>query len=64
MKGKKILWADDEIDMLKSHILFIEEKGYKITPVILYKTYIKKVLFFCYFNHCKSSKYLYNEYCK
>lgn len=34
MKGKKILWADDEIDMLKSHILFIEEKGYKITPVI------------------------------
>lgn len=34
MKGKKILWADDEIDMLKSHILFIEEKGYQITPVI------------------------------
>lgn len=34
MKEKKILWADDEIDMLKSHILFIEEKGYKITPVI------------------------------
>lgn len=34
MKNKKILWADDEIDMLKSHILFIEEKGYKITPVI------------------------------
>lgn len=31
---KKILWVDDEIDMLKSQILFIEEKGYKITPVI------------------------------
>lgn len=34
MKKNKILWADDEIDMLKSHILFIEEKGYQITPVI------------------------------
>lgn len=32
--NKKILWVDDEIDMLKSHILFIEEKGYEITPVV------------------------------
>lgn len=32
--SKKILWVDDEIDMLKSHILFIEEKGYEITPVV------------------------------
>jgi len=31
-KGK-ILWADDEIDHLKSHILFLEERGYSITPV-------------------------------
>ncbi len=29
----KILWADDEIDMLRSHILFLEEKGYAVTPV-------------------------------
>ena len=28
-----ILWADDEIDFLKSHILFLEEKGYKVFPV-------------------------------
>lgn len=34
MKTYKILWADDEIDMLKSHILFIQEKGYEVTPVI------------------------------
>lgn len=34
MKKYKILWADDEIDMLKAHILFIEEKGYEVTPVI------------------------------
>ncbi len=26
----KILWADDEIDLLKIHILFLEEKGYEV----------------------------------
>ena len=25
-----ILWADDEIDLLKPHIMFLEQKGYKI----------------------------------
>ncbi len=30
MKSVKILWVDDEIDLLKIHILFLEEKGYKI----------------------------------
>ncbi len=34
MKKYKILWADDEIDILKPHILFIQEKGYEVTPVI------------------------------
>ena len=34
MKRNKILWADDEIDLLKPHILFLEEKGYEVTPVI------------------------------
>ena len=29
----KILWADDEIDFLKSHILYLEEKGYEVLPV-------------------------------
>ncbi len=28
-----ILWADDEIDLLRSHILFLENKGYRITRV-------------------------------
>ena len=28
-----ILWADDEIDLLKPHILYLEGKGYKVTPV-------------------------------
>ena len=26
----KILWIDDEIEHLKPHIIFLEEKGYKI----------------------------------
>ena len=27
-----ILWADDEIEMLKPHIIYLEEKGYQIIP--------------------------------
>ena len=30
---KRILWIDDEIDLLRSHILFLQERGYDITPV-------------------------------
>ena len=33
MQRYKILWADDEIDLLKPHILFLEDKGYDITSV-------------------------------
>ena len=33
MRSLKILWADDEIYLLKPHILFLEEKGYNITSV-------------------------------
>ena len=33
MAKTKILWADDEIDMLKPHIIFLEEKGYNVTAV-------------------------------
>ena len=29
----KILWADDEIELLKPHILFLEEKGYRVETV-------------------------------
>ena len=28
-----ILWADDEIDQLQSHIIFLEKKGFTIEPV-------------------------------
>ena len=30
---RKVLWADDEIDLLKPHILLLEEKGFLVTPV-------------------------------
>ena len=33
MKKKRILWADDEIDILRSHILFLQEKGYEVVAV-------------------------------
>ncbi|MDG1914945.1 MAG: bifunctional response regulator/alkaline phosphatase family protein [Crocinitomix sp.] len=29
----RILWADDEIDLLKPHILFLEQKGYEIDTI-------------------------------
>ncbi len=33
MNRYNILWADDEIDLLKPYILFLEQKGYDVTPV-------------------------------
>lgn len=29
----QILWADDEIDQLRPHIIFLENKGYNVSPV-------------------------------
>ncbi|GAB4290340.1 MAG: response regulator [Ignavibacteriaceae bacterium] len=33
MKQKKILWVDDEIELLRSHIIFLSEKGYDVSTV-------------------------------
>ena len=30
MNKKKLLWVDDEIDLLRSHIIFLSEKGYEV----------------------------------
>lgn len=40
----KILWADDEIDLLKPHILFLEQKGYEIIAVNNGNTAISKCI--------------------
>jgi CheY-like chemotaxis protein len=34
MQKYSILWADDEIDLLKPHIIFLGTKGYEVTPVV------------------------------
>ncbi|MCM1449161.1 MAG: PglZ domain-containing protein [Clostridiales bacterium] len=31
MSNSRILWADDEIDLLKPHIMFLKAKGYDVT---------------------------------
>ncbi len=33
MKPKRILWVDDEIELLRSHIIFLSEKGYEVDTV-------------------------------
>ena len=32
IKKLKILWIDDEIDLLKSHFIFLESRGYFVHP--------------------------------
>ncbi len=31
MNKIKILWADDEINLLKAHVMFLEQRGYEVT---------------------------------
>lgn len=33
MEKERILWADDEIELLKAHIMFLEQKGYSVVSV-------------------------------
>jgi DNA-binding response OmpR family regulator len=33
MKQKRILWVDDEIELLRSHIIFLSEKGFEVDTV-------------------------------
>ncbi len=42
-KKYNILWADDEIDLLKPHLLFLEAKGYAVCPVLSGADAIDKV---------------------
>ena len=30
MRKTRILWTDDEIEVLKPHIIFLNEKGYEV----------------------------------
>ena len=33
LMNANILWADDEIDLLRPHVMFLEGKGYKVDTV-------------------------------
>ena len=33
MSAYKLLWIDDEIELLKSHVLYLEKKGYEVDTV-------------------------------
>ncbi len=43
MNNIKILWADDEIELLKPHIIFLENKGYSVVAVNDGSSAIEKV---------------------
>ncbi|HIC14673.1 MAG TPA: response regulator, partial [Gemmatimonadetes bacterium] len=31
--AKRILWVDDEVHLLKPHLLFLEARGYHVDPI-------------------------------
>ncbi len=33
MTNGRLLWADDEMELLRAHLLFLEKKGYEVTTV-------------------------------
>ncbi len=43
MRKERILWADDEIDLLRPYILFLEEKGYEVVTATNGKDAIEHV---------------------
>ena len=47
MDKKKLLWVDDEIELLRSHIIFLSEKGLLFADEIskqFYQNEVKKKL--------------------
>ena len=44
MEKIKILWADDEVDFLKSHITYLEDKGYSVQSVSNGRDALDKVM--------------------
>ena len=33
MNNGKLLWVDDEIELLRAHLLFLQKKDYNVTTV-------------------------------
>jgi len=40
---RKIIWADDEIELLRPHIIFLQDRGYHVTPVTNGEDAISKI---------------------
>lgn len=40
---RKIIWADDEIELLRPHIMFLQDRGYHVTPVTNGEDAISKI---------------------
>ena len=34
MSDIKVLWVDDEIELLKQHIIFLEKRNYNVTKAL------------------------------
>ena len=43
MKKVKILWVDDQIDLLKSHIIFLNERNYHVDTCTNGKDSLEKI---------------------
>ena len=43
MAERQILWADDEIELLRPHIMILEKQGYRVTPVTNGEDAVEKV---------------------
>ena len=43
MANARILWADDEIELLRPHIIFLEQKGYSVETAIDGSEAVEKV---------------------
>lgn len=52
MRNIHILWVDDEIDLLKPHILFLEKKIIKLQPAPMVQTlltWLVKIILILFF---------------
>ena len=52
MNVVNILWVDDEISFLKPHIIFLEQKNYKVTPCkmeVRHWIFLKKMTLILFF---------------
>src|SRR6056297_1012408 len=43
LKKNKILWVDDEIELLKSHVLFLQSKGFEVDTVTNGRDAVNKI---------------------